>query len=102
MQRDNDYTVDCAVLFTTAQLSDWNNSLSSLKGYLHCYCYKQYFEDLNISNDVFTRCETWHTDYLLYLGIPVLISLGIVLYNVIISRFFKLMTKCEAHDELTT
>ena len=102
MQQNNDFTVDCGVLFTSAQLSDWDNSLSNEEGYLHCYCYRQYFEDLNLVSAVFSRCEAWHTDYLLFLGIPILISLGIVLYNVIISRFFKIMTKCEGHDELTT
>jgi hypothetical protein len=48
------------------------------------------------------HCDGWLSDYMLYLGIPILISFGIVLYNLLISRFFKVMTKFEAHEELTS
>lgn len=38
---------------------------------------------------------------MLYLGIPILISFGIVIYNIIVSLFFKLLTRCEGHFKIT-
>ena len=38
----------------------------------------------------------------MFLAIPVLISFGIVIYNVLVSRIFKFLTKFEGHNQLTT
>ena len=67
---------------------------------MNCYCDYNYL-DIPSDSEIRGRCYDWAVAYGTYLAIPILISLGIVLYNLIISRFFKLMTKFEGHSEVT-
>ncbi len=59
--------------------------------YTHCYCSKNYF-GLNLSDEVVGHCSVWWRSYLMYLIIPVLISLGIIMYNLVVSLIFKKIT----------
>ena len=47
-----------------------------------------------------SRCSTWFSKYFIYNAIPILISLGIVIYNLIIDRLFRFLSKFEAHENL--
>ena len=93
LNQNNDFNSDCSVLYTGSQLTAYDSSLINAQGYIHCYCFYNYFTLFNLTTEVVNNCSSWHSSYIWYLAIPILISLGIVLYNLIISRFFKLMTK---------
>src|SRR4051794_22637442 len=68
--------------------------------YTHCYCSNYYFS-LNIPDEVVSRCESWWKNYLLYLVIPVIISVSLVIYNLTVSIVFKKLTQCEGHFLVT-
>ena len=68
---------------------------------MNCYCDYNYL-DIASDDEIRDRCHDWVVAYGTYLAIPILISLGIVLYNLIISRFFKFMTKFEGHSDITS
>lgn len=48
------------------------------------------------------RCSNWFRDYFVYSAIPILISLGIIIYNIIVDRIFRFLSKFEAHEYLST
>lgn len=80
---------DCSVTYSNSELANWNTVLEVNSDYYNCYCeYHRY--DLSIMRG---DCYNWAVGYTTYLAIPFLISLGIVLYNLIISRFFRLLSK---------
>jgi hypothetical protein len=56
---------------------------------------------LNISDEVQGYCSEWWTSYLTYLLIPLLISLGIVVYNLVVSIIFRILTTFEGHFFIT-
>lgn len=60
---------------------------------MHCYCDYNYFSLTSIDADVRSRCSSWINDYVIYEGIPILISLGIVIYDLIVDRIFKMLSK---------
>lgn len=70
--------------------------------YLHCYCNYNYFTLTPKDPNMRTKCSQWFTDYFVYNAIPILISLGIVVYNIIVDRIFRVLSKFEAHDYLST
>jgi len=89
------FKIDCAIVYNSAV--DWNLYSDALYAqnnaqYNHCFCTKNYFT-LNISQLVVDQCSTWWKSYLLYLAIPVFISLGLVMYNLIVSIIFKKITQ---------
>lgn len=85
------YNIDCNVLFTSAQLTALNSTLSSDVNYQTCICKDKSLTSL--ATDSASFCNTWQKQYILYLIIPLLISMGIVIYNVAISYVFKILTK---------
>ena len=85
------YGIDCNVLFTSSQLSTFTNSLSNDFNYQTCICKNQSL--LSSANQNNSYCTNWQKQYVFYLAVPLIISLGIVVYNVFISYIFKLLTK---------
>lgn len=91
------YGIDCNVLYTSSQLSTFNTNLgASSSSYLTCICKTSSVFDLTSNNNSY--CSTWRSQYILYLTIPLLISLGIVVYNIIVSYIFKAFSKFEKHE----
>jgi hypothetical protein len=89
------YGIDCSVLYTSTQLNSVDTSLLSQPNYITCICKSDSLISLSSSNSAY--CSTWTTKYRLYLIVPLLISLGIVLYNVMVSQLFRLMGYFEKH-----
>lgn len=88
------FKINCSLFYNTnLQLSSWIDSLYSASPaqYTHCYCSNNYFA-LNVSDEVLTHCQSWWKNYLLYLLIPLIISVGLVVYNLIVSIIFKKLT----------
>lgn len=48
-----------------------------------------------------SHCSGWKNNYLLYLTIPIIISIGLVIYNLIVSIIFRKLSEFEAHFFLT-
>lgn len=92
---DYNYGIDCDVLFTSTQLQVVDSSLLSQPNYVTCICKNEGL--LSFSSQNSSYCSTWSTQYKLYLIVPLLISLGIVIYNVIVSYIFKWMGYFEKH-----
>lgn len=89
---DYNYGIDCDVLYTSVQLSVFDVTLGATsQEYLTCICKNQSMFVLTASESDY--CSTWRRQYILYLTIPLLISLGIVIYNIIVSFLFKLFSK---------
>lgn len=97
--QSNSFNIDCSIRFTSDQLNAYNQSLSSNE-YLHCYCMSNYF-DWDAEASVRSTCSQWIVDYVVYQAIPLFISLGIVIYNLIVSRLFRVLSTFEAHKYLS-
>lgn len=96
------FNINCNVLFQSADLTIFNTTLSaSNSNYFSCFCQKNLF-NFNVQNS--SSCDNFRIQYVTYLAIPIIISLFLVIYNVIVSFIFKLLTKFESHwliiDEL--
>ena len=76
------YGIDCTILFNTTQLTLIDNSLLTNNNYITCICKSQQLNDLVTSKNEY--CTEWNRERVLNIFVPLLISLGIVLYNVII------------------
>jgi hypothetical protein len=90
------FSINCDVLYTTAEMTVYNPAGDN--NYLSCFCKS------NLLNFSYTQCDDWRKTYFTYLAIPIIISLFLVIYNVVVSVFFKLLSKFESHrliaDEL--
>jgi hypothetical protein len=98
--KNNNFNVGCSMLYNSTQLETWqdslynSNAISSSQGiYLNCYCDFNYFKLNYIDANMRSTCSTWFSQYFVYNAIPILISLGIVFYNMIIDRIFRFLTK---------
>lgn len=80
------FKIDCNVLYTSSQLSTYN-PISGDNNYLTCFCMQ------NILTLDYTQCNDFRKTYITYLAIPVVISVLLVIYNVIVSSFFKILSK---------
>ena len=81
---------DCEVIYSTSELETYDESIElDSSDYFDCYCDYHKFDPQILRGE----CYDWAIKYGTYLAIPIFISLGIVLYNLIISRLFRLMTK---------
>ena len=89
------YNIDCNVLYTSNQLAVVATALLVETNYVTCICKSQSLLDSFSQNSEY--CSTWQRQYILYLTVPLLISLGIVVYNVIVSYIFQFMSKLERH-----
>jgi hypothetical protein len=89
------------VLFPGVDLTIYNSALAlQSKDYETCYCKdKSLFDVINSQSDT---CSTWQKKYILYKAIPLLISLGIVIFNVIVGQIFRLLRKFEKQNDLET
>jgi len=56
---------------------------------------------LNVGSDVTQYCSNWFKNYVSYIAIPILISAGIVLYNLIVSFMFKKLSSFEGFYLIT-
>lgn len=92
------YGIDCDVLYTSAQLNVVDTSLLSESNYVTCICKNQSLLSSSSENDSY--CSTWKTQYQLYLIVPLLISLGLVFYNIAVSYIFQAMRYFEKHKFL--
>jgi hypothetical protein len=90
---------NCGVLFQPAELSTFSLSLdASSSDYFSCFCQTNLF---NFDSPDYDRCHNWRVQYATYLAIPVVISLLLVVYNVVVKYLFKLLTYLEAHRLIT-
>jgi hypothetical protein len=85
------YGVDCNVLFTSAQLAQLDPTLSANADYTTCICKSQSL--LTLASSSSSYCSTWQKEYITYMAVPLCISLGIVLLNVLISSFYRTLTR---------
>lgn len=93
------FNIDCNVLFQTSQLTVFNTTLNTNDtNYFSCYCKQNLF---NFDNTDSATCGSWKVQYITYLSIPIVISLLLVVYNVIVSFIFKKLTVFEAHRLIT-
>lgn len=69
---------------------------------MQCYCDKNYFSFSYADSNMRTTCSKWFRDFFIYSAIPILISLGIVIYNMVVDRIFRVLSRFEAHSELST
>lgn len=85
----------CSLFYTNNQLQSWQDSLYAVKSdtYTHCYCAYNYFSLTYQDADMRTKCKKWFNDYFVYSAIPILISLGIIVYNVVVDRIFRVLSK---------
>lgn len=89
------YGIDCNVLFTSSQLSTIDTTLSGNADYTTCICKSQSLLSLATSDSSY--CTQWQQEYIVYMAVPLCISLGIVLYNVCISYLYRYITCFEKH-----
>ena len=89
------YGIDCNVLFTSAQLTTIDSSLNGNADYTTCICKSESLVSL-VSGES-SYCAQWQKEYITYLAVPLCISLGIVVYNVCISFFYRIITRFEKH-----
>jgi len=86
------YNIDCKVLYPTVSFLTYNETLASQSNnYLTCYCNDKSLLDVVSAQTDY--CTAWQRQYLLYKAIPLLISLGIVMFNIIVSYAFIYLTK---------
>jgi uncharacterized membrane protein len=88
------FNIDCAVLYSAAQLATYT-PIPGDSNYLTCYCKNNLF---SFDNAV---CSDFQKTYIAYLAIPVIISVLLVVYNVLVSSFFKLLSTLECHRLVT-
>lgn len=93
LNSDYNYSIDCTVLFPNENLTIYNVALSTSNEYVTCYCKDQSL--LNVASSQQNYCQTWQKQYILYKTIPLLISLGIVIVNVLVGQIFKGLTYLE-------
>jgi hypothetical protein len=93
--KNYNYGIDCNVLFTSAQLATLDSTLSGNADYTTCICKSQGL--LSLASGDSSYCTSWQKEYITYMAVPLCISLGIVLYNVCISYFYRAMTRFEKH-----
>lgn len=97
------FQIDCGLFYkSTLDYVTFSTALynAAPTQYTHCYCSNYYFS-LNITTEASNHCQAWWRNYLLYLIIPVIISVGLVIYNLIVSIIFKKLTQCEGHFLVT-
>ena len=79
----------------TKDNSTIDSSLSNNSDYTTCICQSQSL--LSGSSSAESYCQTWKKEYVTYMAVPLCISLGIVIYNVLVSFFYRFITKLEKH-----
>ncbi len=91
LNTDYNYNIDCTVLYPGVDFTVYSVTLAaSSNEYMTCYCKdKSLLDVVNSSEDY---CKTWQKQYILYKTIPLLISLGIVIVNVIVGQIFRLLS----------
>ena len=97
------FKIDCGLFYPVkSDITTFSSTLYSLNNvqYTHCYCSTNYLS-FNINDQVSGHCSVWWRSYLLYLAIPILISLGLVMYNLFVSVIFKKITEWEGHFYVT-
>lgn len=91
LNTDYNYNIDCKILYPGIDFTVYSVTLAaSSNEYMTCYCKdKSLLDVVNSSEDY---CKTWQKQYILYKTIPLLISLGIVIVNVIVGQIFRLLS----------
>ena len=92
------YNIDCNVLFSSSQLTTIDNSLLTDKNYQTCICRSESLSNLQTNSKSY--CLEWQKQYVIYITVPLIISMGIVLFNIFVSKIFKTITKFEKHKYL--
>jgi hypothetical protein len=90
---DYNFNINCSILYTSNQLLIYN-PIAGDSNYLTCFC----LENLLSFN---SQCTEFQKKYFTYLSIPLIISVSLVIYNVLVSAFFKVITRFEAHRLVT-
>lgn len=90
LNSDYNYSIDCKVLFPNENFNVYNALLATSNEYVTCYCKDQSLLSVTSSQEGY--CRTWQRQYILYKAIPLLISLGIVVVNVLLGQIFKGLT----------
>jgi hypothetical protein len=85
------YNIDCTVLFPNTNFSVYNATLAVSANYQTCYCDGKSL--LDVASNQNTDCSSWQKQYIVYKSIPLLISLGIVMFNIIVSYLFIYLTR---------
>ena len=95
------YDIDCTVLYSGVDLTVYNASLETADkaNYLTCYCQDKSL--LNVASAQESFCSAWQKEYLTYKIIPLLISLGIVIVNVLVGQIFRVLSafECQKNAE---
>ena len=90
------YNIDCSVLYPSVNFGTYDATLAGQSSnYLTCYCNSQSL--FNVISSKSDYCKTWQKQYILYKAIPLLISLGIVVFNVIVAEMYRYLTYFEKH-----
>lgn len=91
LNTDYNYNIDCTVLYPGIDFTVYSVTLAaSSNEYMTCYCKDKSLLDVVNSSEGY--CKTWQKQYILYKTIPLLISLGIVIVNVIVGQIFRLLS----------
>lgn len=90
---DYNYGIDCNILYTSSQLTIIDTARLNDNNYITCICKDKSLTALSSDNSDY--CGTWQTKYTLYHIVPLLISLGIVVYNIIVTKLFKVLSRFE-------
>ena len=93
--KNNKFNVGCDLFYTSQQLVNFQQTLSDAnkQTYLHCYCDNNYFS-LNYKDaNMRSTCSQWFSDFFIYSAIPILISFGIIVYNIVVDRIFRFLSK---------
>lgn len=90
------YNIDCKVLYPSVNFTTYNATLAAQsQNYLTCYCDGKSLFDV-VSSQA-SSCTTWQKQFILYKTIPLIISEGIVMINIIVSFVFVYLTKFQRH-----
>lgn len=80
------FSINCDVLYTSSQMTTYS-PIAGDSNYLSCFC------KTNLWNFSYDQCSDWRSTYFTYLAIPIIISLFLVIYNVVVSTFFRMLSK---------
>lgn len=82
------FNIDCNLLYAQSVLTTFSTSLNQTdKNYLTCFCMN------NLFSFDYSQCTDFRKTYVTYLAIPVIISFLLVIYNVFVSSFFKILSR---------
>lgn len=93
------FNINCGILYNSTSLVSFDETLNQQSSnYMTCFCEANLF---NFNNPSYYVCSNWRVQYAIYLAIPIIISVLLVIYNVLVSSIFRWLTVYECHELLT-